>query len=327
MPDLSETNPTWASIPEVIQTLPGLYHAVVPIKENLELLCGQRGPVQTYSVSQNIIDIKAQAGSLSAHVISLTYATIDTTNPTSLASQLTIVEAGVDDATAHGEVELRAIANPITGVSATYEWALTAGSGPSTGMRAYAKSDGTSGIGFVASQFGLTDSGTLQPVFNYSSGIFTFNAPVVIQTANIQDLAVTNLKVATAAVTNPKVQDNAVTQSAGSVTGGTSVSIAMNIRGSGGVAVFAFWDGQGGGFVSTSTTVGDLVIEIDGFTYAAVLNNFFVFVSGGLSSYSFLQTSTMAIANLSAGVHTFRAYDTCGVGTGPVRIMVMELSK
>ena len=50
MPDLSDGTATWATIPEVIQTLPGLYHAVLPMKDNLELLCGQRGPVATWKV-------------------------------------------------------------------------------------------------------------------------------------------------------------------------------------------------------------------------------------------------------------------------------------
>ncbi len=109
-------------------------------------------------------------------------ATIRETEDGILASQITSVEAKADAATATGEVYLAAKAGP-TGTTAAYGWYLTAGNA-FAGMEAMALSGGGSAIGFAANQFQFTDSGTATPVFNYSSGVWVFNVPVVIQTGS-----------------------------------------------------------------------------------------------------------------------------------------------
>lgn len=96
-----------------------------------------------------------------------------------LAGQITTVEASVDDATANGQIYFAAKAGP-AGAAAAYGLYLTAGSSYA-GFEALALSGGGSAIGMTANQFVFTDSGAAQQVLTYSSGVFTFNVPVVIQ--------------------------------------------------------------------------------------------------------------------------------------------------
>lgn len=121
-------------------------------------------------------------------------ATIRETEDGILASQITSVEAKADAATATGEVYLAAKAGP-TGTTAAYGWYLTAGNA-FAGMEAMALSGGGSAIGFAANQFQFTDSGTATPVFNYSSGVWVFNVPVVIQTGTSGErIVITNQRI------------------------------------------------------------------------------------------------------------------------------------
>ena len=129
-------------------------------------------------LTTKITMLTADLGDLSAAITE--EATIRETEDGILAAQITTVEAKANNATASGQVYLAAKAGP-AGTSASYGWYLTAGSA-FAGMEAMALSGGGSAIGFAANQFQFTDSGTATPVFNYSSGVWVFNVPVVIQT-------------------------------------------------------------------------------------------------------------------------------------------------
>lgn len=102
---------------------------------------------------------------------------------TALSQQITDVTAKANNATANGQIKFAAKAAP-TGATAAYGIYLTANN-TFTGFEMLAMSNGTSAISFTASQFMLRDGGTAQPIFNYSSGLFTFNVPIRVGTNDI----------------------------------------------------------------------------------------------------------------------------------------------
>lgn len=108
-----------------------------------------------------------------------TEATARASGDSALATSISTVDAKANGATANGAVYLAAASTP-SGATAAYGWYLTAGSSYA-GLSAIALSGGGSAIGMTATQLRFTDSGTAQQVFGYSSGVFTFQVPVVIQ--------------------------------------------------------------------------------------------------------------------------------------------------
>ena len=135
---------------------------------------------------QRITEVKAVADNASAAVTEETNARVSA--DAALAEQITEVAASVDDATANGEIYFAAMAGP-TGSIAAYGIFLKAGNA-FTGMQLIAESGGGASIGFAATDFRLVDSGTAQPVFNYTGGVFTFNVPVRVGTIDIANQAV-----------------------------------------------------------------------------------------------------------------------------------------
>lgn len=135
-------------------------------------------------MKRSVVDLTTKITTLTADVDGLSAAiteeaTIRQTEDGILASQITTVNAKADSATASGQVYLAAKAAP-TGATAAYGWNLTAGNS-FAGMQALALSSGGSAIGFAATQFMFTDSGTAVPVFAYSSGVWYFSVPIVIR--------------------------------------------------------------------------------------------------------------------------------------------------
>lgn len=125
-----------------------------------------------------------QITSLTATVSSNTAAIVDEATAradgdSALALSITTVDAKANNATASGAMYLAATSTP-SGATAAYGWHLTAGNSYA-GFSAIALSGGGSAIGMTATQLRFVDSGTAQQVFGYSSGVFTFQVPVVIQ--------------------------------------------------------------------------------------------------------------------------------------------------
>lgn len=125
--------------------------------------------------------VKATADDASAAVTTEQQARVSADE--ALAQQITTVDAKANSATANGQIYFAAAAVP-AGAVAAYGIYLTAGNA-FTGFEMIARSNGTAAIAMAANQFAFTDSGTAQNVFNYSSGIFTFNVPVRIGTVDI----------------------------------------------------------------------------------------------------------------------------------------------
>lgn len=105
------------------------------------------------------------------------------TKTDALVQKVDTVEAQIGNATANGQIKFAAKAAP-TGATAAYGIYLTANN-TFTGFEMLAMSNGTSAISFTASQFMLRDGGTARPIFNYSSGLFTFNVPIRVGTNDI----------------------------------------------------------------------------------------------------------------------------------------------
>ena len=135
---------------------------------------------------QRIDTVSAAVGDVSAAVTTEANARIAADE--ALAEQITEVSASVDDATANGQIYFGAMAGP-AGSLAAYGVFLPAGN-TYAGMQIIAESGGGASIGFAANDFRLVDSGTAQNVFNYSSGVFTFNVPVRVGTVDIANQAV-----------------------------------------------------------------------------------------------------------------------------------------
>lgn len=331
----------WPTIPEPVQTLASLQSCVIALKMNMELVTGQRGPVASYSIDQQVLDLQTTVTkgplSLTAQIITLNSNTVDLTNASSLASQINLVKATANSATATGSVKLSAVAG-LSGTTAGYQWTLTAG-GYSVGMTAYAMSGGGAKIGFSASNFALTDSGTLQNVFSYSGGVFNFNAPVKIQTADITDGAITSAKIGTLQVKNANIdnltvgnsniQNSAATQGAGSNSPNTnSATCFLTCRGTGTVAVFATFYGSNGNAYLNPSYVGKLYIYMDGVYQFVVLNAYTAINVGGSPYVTLMPTVIVGtLSAVGAGSHSFQAYDDTGIGSFGVSIVAIELSK
>lgn len=177
------------------------------------------------ATDQRIDSVKAVAEEAEAAVEVESQARI--TADGALATQITTVSAKANQATANGQIFFAAKAGP-AGSTAAFGLYLTAGNA-FTGMEAIVKSDGTSAIGFSASNFYLNDSGAAVNVFNYTGGEFTFNVPVRVGT---NDISLNAINSPTAAVGTSSVN-------LGHSTGGDWVSLlsATNTGGPGQIAI------------------------------------------------------------------------------------------
>lgn len=201
---------------------------------------------------QRIDTVSAAVGDVSAAVTTEANARIAADE--ALAEQITEVSASVDDATANGQIYFGAMAGP-SGSLAAYGVFLTAGN-TYAGMQIIAESGGGASIGFAANDFRLVDSGTAQNVFSYSSGVFTFNVPVRVQTIDIANNAVT--AVSTTGTTSGNTYGD---------TGGAWIDmLSLTVTGDSGyyAVVSADWEYMMGG--GTGTTNGTIRLIKDGST-------------------------------------------------------------
>lgn len=117
----------------------------------------------------------------------------------SLVEKVETVEARANSATATGQIYFAAQAGP-SGSVAAYGLYLSAGNAY-TGLEAIAMSDDTSAIGFTASKFVFTDSGTAKQVFTYTGGKFVLTG----------DVSINGNLVVNGTISTDKVTDNAIT--------------------------------------------------------------------------------------------------------------------
>lgn len=250
-----------------------------------------------------------------AYAAVATEATTRATADSALASSITTVDAKVGNISASGAVYLAAKAAP-SGASAAYGWYLTAGSAYA-GMEALALSGGGSAIGFTASQFLFTDSGTGVPVLAYSGSKFGFTGNVEING---------NLMV-TGSIVTAGVAVNAISHTAFSASGGTSTSVVVNVRAGAGVAVTASFNGASGSYFSIATPVGAVTVDRDGTQIGVVGSNFEASGSGPSAGIAFQQTTVLCADYPSAGSHTYTVTTSNGGGVGGVAILVQELAR
>lgn len=196
--------------------------------------------------------------------------------------QITTLEDSYNDISAHGEIQFKTIATPI-GAVAAYGIFLQAGTS-FTGMQMIAMSDGTSTIAFDANDFRLNDSGTATNVFNYNSGVFTFNVPVSIANGNIANNAITR---------------------AWPAQGGTSTSVAVDFRGTGFLEIYAQFMGD----ANVYTALDQFVLRIyeDGVPIGDTPITQDQNGTGLTAASRYGATSIVYIRTPSAGAHTYTA--------------------
>lgn len=208
-----------------------------------------------------------------------------------MAEDITNLKADFNGLSANGSVEFRVMSTP-AGAAAAYGIYLTAGSS-FTGLQMIAYSGGGSAIAFNANQFMLNDSGTAQNVFNYSSGVFTFNVPVRIRTGDIIDGAVSttvaNSGNPTAEVTVTDVTDGARVRVMGIYEGDTVPKGGVST-----LYVVRIWHN------------GSVVKTVPMSTAAVG--------SGSSSVVSYLNTTVAYVATLPAGTHSFSVDCTPSAG-------------
>lgn len=232
-----------------------------------------------------------------------------------LASQITTVEASVDEVSANGEIAFIAKATP-AGATASFGLYLTAGLS-FAGLEAIALSAGGSAIAFTANQFLFTDSGTAQPVLSYSGGKFGFTGAVEIDgTLTINGTIFTDA-----------IAAHAVSQTSFAGSAGTSTSITVDVRSGAGVAIVASFNGQAGTYFPISVLPGAVEIDRDGTLIGTVPTNFEASGTGPSAGIAMLQTSVLCADFPSAGTHTYTITTTNGGGIGGVAILAQELAR
>lgn len=182
----------YPSIPEPTPDAQALLKSVLRLKENVELLTGQRGS-KDYSITEGVFELRKQVGTSIAVIREINDLIVSSTS--AIAKRITEVEALANGATAGGAVYLIAQAGDLPGGTlAKYGWRINVNPGPGedeifTGMSAIVREDGTSAISFDAGSFSLYDprfnDGTPTAVFNYDGEMFTFNVDVRINGALI----------------------------------------------------------------------------------------------------------------------------------------------
>lgn len=232
-----------------------------------------------------------------------------------LSSQVTTVESRANSISAGGMVYLSAKATP-SGAMASYGWYLTVGSS-FAGMEALALSGGGSAIGFTASKFLFTDSGTGKQVFVYSGGKFQFTG----------DVAIDGSLTINGTIVNGAAASRAFTQGVGASSSGMTTSVNITTRGAAQVLIIANFNGASGGYVPFTTPVGIFQITRNGGNLQTVANNFEASGSGGSAAIAFQQTCLLAVDTPPAGSNTYACGTNNGASIGGVTIAVVELSK
>lgn len=229
------------------------------------------------------------------------------TDQGALASQVTELTAEFGDFSANGSVQFKVMATP-AGAAAAYGIFLNAGTS-FTGLQMIAYSGGASAIAFSASQFMLNDSGSAQNVFNYGSGVFTFNVPVRIQ--------------------NGELLNNAVSQ-AWANSGGTSASVDVNYRGSGFLEIYAQFVGDAGAYAAIDQFV--IRVKEDGVTIADTPINQAQNGTGSGAASRYGSTNIVHIRTPSTGAHNYsveivKTIPATALSLSGVLIIVKEFSK
>lgn len=221
--------------------------------------------------------------------------------------QITTLEDSYNGISANGEIQFKAIATPI-GAIAAYGVFLQAGTS-FAGMSMIANSNGTSSIAFDAEDFKFTDSGTATNVFNYSSGVFTFNVPVSIANGNIANNAITR---------------------AWPATGGTSTSVSVDFRGTGFLEIYAQFTGDANVYPALDQFV--LRVQEDSVSLGDTPISQDQSGTGGSSVSRYGATPIMYIRQPSAGAHTYsveivKTVPATSLMISGVLIVVKEYSK
>jgi len=236
----------------------------------------------------------------------------------SLDTRITTVESTSEGGTASGAIYFAAKSTP-AGATAAYGLYLTAGAA-FAGFEVLALSAGGSAINMTADKLMFSDSGTATAVFDYgvsTPGVFTFNVPVQINTADIGSRAVSNVAAASGAVGTGSVQTVSLTTRAGAEV----VILAAITDASPSLYLASF---------SASFPVRTFNIEVDGSAVATLDTTDVVVASNflGGSSYAFYKavcptTQSYNVTGLSAGAHTF-AIRNSTAGTIGLSVVAIE---
>jgi hypothetical protein len=164
--------------------------------------------------------------------------------------------------------------------------------------------------GTFSSQFGiygdLVVTGTI-------SGPKLESINIITVSAQIGDLIVDNIHVKNQAITQGFI-----------ATGSGTASNILTTRGTGHLAIIAFFYGQSGTYVPLGSATGTLALRIDGVLYDSIGMNYEASGTGTSAGFARQQTMIVSEAFLTPGTHIITALVDVG---GPVRVYVAELSK
>jgi hypothetical protein len=312
-------DPIYPAITEPTEDLASLTKTVQQLKEAVELLTGQRD--QNYAYWNPIRKVEKTVGFVNAKFTE----EIKVTNNgiTALSSHVTTVEATANQASAFGQVTLKATAAP-GGASAAYGWYITAGDKYAGMLAGVDSTTGGAFIAFSAESLRFTNSGTHQPVFEYdnSANVFRFFVPVEVLHDDIADHAITNSA-----------------SNAGSIATGSDLSVTLGgIRAGARVEVECAVTDTTASVHAASTTIVQRLFPFSvdsggALGYVTSLDNICAAsVTGGSPPYwSFFSAITPAtglflVTGLTAGSHTFSVVNGSGYTVG-MTIKVRELAR
>ena len=264
------TGPRWPTIPQPGTDPLSMLESVERLKEAMELLTGQRGFDETYSVDNNFRTLRKELGGLSAvfserielavnqygalverttalevrsddmdaRIIEVDTASIDRDG--ALATSIDIVQASVDDVSAGGyfktvaAVSGGALASMEAQVYTTDAKNVTVTAGWRVKIEA-----GVSYFDIYSANWRLIDNaGVPKPVMEYSSGKFRFTGDVAINGNLVVIGTIDNPQLANLGVTYQKIYPNAATQGAGAIGSSGRALTIMSLRGSSQVVIF-----------------------------------------------------------------------------------------
>jgi hypothetical protein len=287
-----------------------LLKTVEQLREAVELLTGQRA--KQYSVTDKLLNVQRQVAGTSARLTEEVNVVSD--GISALSSLVTTIEALANDATAFGEIRFEAKAAP-GGASVSYGLHINAGN-KFAGFEVIVDSgSGVAAINLLAERLRMSDTGTSEPVFDYSAGKFRFFVPVEVQTEDIGFNQVSQILAARSAI-GGKVRDLSIT-----VRNGSSILVQGDYTG----ATYSKTVGMAFGALVLTNGLGG-----GGSLIQTAQNNW---VRDGGGNHWINQSAIVGpqVGPLTAGTYDFSVQSqdnyTDGVSGGTVGIILMELAR
>lgn len=271
----------WPAIPEPFPTIPSLHTSVAALKEAVELLTGQRGPVEIYSTTQRFFELEKENENARASILRVEEVSV--AGDQALAQSLTQLQTTVGQNTA----SINTVVNSVNGISVRFG--------------VFGHINGVTG-GFVLDGVQKLD------------GTATFNLEISANVVINGDLLVNGTVGASKIIDNSlvtnKIAPNAVSQM-GANNGPGGAGVGLNLRAGAKVAIVATLDPPT--FVSTGTASGGIVsasmsLQINGAQVKTTPYSWSTVTVGGNTFWYVQGTTLQHVFDVpSTGTYTFAA--------------------